>query len=258
MTKSYDKRFSLSILLWMRQDKPRQEGTDYWSGGHAQIIAASPGLLEYRQQHLSDREHSFWPEASGLEIHIPEDRRVDGIAEVTYETLLAPLGGRKQTAIAFEDEVNVFRRTLMHMGFPYTSRWYHTDTSSETQLRDVIYIRRKEKVSGGQFKDFVNNRLAGQLANVTGITEVRSQVYLPWNKATWNTPNVAHDNPKTGHLHASVIIGFANQSARQAFYNDSAPKLNETIVNYASAVHAYHIDKTLAFVENSQRCLLED
>ncbi len=59
MTKGYQQRFSLSILLWMRQDKARQEGMDYWSGGHAQIIAASPGLLEYRQQHLSETEHSF-------------------------------------------------------------------------------------------------------------------------------------------------------------------------------------------------------
>ena len=84
MTKGYQQRFSLSILLWMRQDKVRQAGMDYWSGGHAQIIAASPGLLEYRQQHLSETEHSFWPKATGLETAVPEDRRIDGIAEVTY------------------------------------------------------------------------------------------------------------------------------------------------------------------------------
>ncbi|MDE1689905.1 hypothetical protein [Streptococcus suis] len=35
MTKGYQQRFSLSILLWMRQDKTRQAGMDYWSGGHA-------------------------------------------------------------------------------------------------------------------------------------------------------------------------------------------------------------------------------
>ncbi|UXR75942.1 MULTISPECIES: hypothetical protein [unclassified Staphylococcus] len=116
MPKNYDKRFSLSILLWMRQDKARQEGMDYWRGGHAQIIAASPGLLEYRQQHLSETEHGFWPKIDDLETHIPEDRRIDGIAEVTYNKLLAPIGGRRQTALAFEDEINVFRRTLMHMG----------------------------------------------------------------------------------------------------------------------------------------------
>lgn len=253
MSKDFDKRFSLSILLWMRKDKPHQEGMDYWSGGHAQIIAASPGLLEYRQQHLSEKEHSFWPRTDGLETVIPEDRRIDGIAEVTYEKLLAPLGGRQQTALAFEDEVNVFRRTLMHMGFPHSSRWYHTESQTETSLRDVLYIRRKEDMNSSSFKNYVNDSLASQLAKVAGVTEVRSQVYLPWNEATWNTPNVAHDNPKEDHLHASIIIGFADQEARQDFYNNLAPRLNVELVNYASALHAYQIDKTLTFVQDGKR-----
>lgn len=253
MTSSFSKQFSVSILLWMRQDKPRQEGMAYWSGGHAQIIAASKGLLEYRQQHLSETEHSFWPKADGLQTIIPEDRRIDGIAEVTFDSLLSPLAGRKQTALAFEDEVNVFRRTLMHMGLPYSSRWYQTANSSETALRDVLYIRRKDSLSSGKFKEFVNESLASQLANVTGVTEVRSQVYLPWNEKTWDTPNVAHDNPKSEHLHASIIIGFANEAVRQAFYRDLAPSLNEELISYASALHAYQIDKTLTFVENGQR-----
>lgn len=254
MPKDFDKRFSLSILLWMRQDKIRQEGMDYWRGGHAQIIASSPGLLEYRQQHLSEKEHSFWPKVEGIETEIPEDRRIDGIAEVTYDKLLAPLGGRRQTALAFEDEVNVFRRTLMHMGMPYSSRWYHTSNrQTETKMRDVFYIRRKEGVSSSQFKKFVNDSLARQMTKATRVTEVRSQVYLPWNKATWNTPNVAHDNPKKDHLHASIIIGFSDEEARQEFYKHQAPELNKTLINYASALHAYRIDQTLPFVLNGKR-----
>ncbi|HEM5315055.1 TPA: hypothetical protein U1374_001250 [Streptococcus suis] len=253
MTKGYQQRFSLSILLWMRQDKTRQAGMDYWSGGHAQIIAASPGLLEYRQQHLSKSEHSFWPKVTGLETAIPEDRRIDGIAEVTYQKLLAPIGGRRQTALAFEDEVNVFRRTLMHMGFPYSSRWYHINTQAQTQLRDVLYFRRKDGVKSGSFNKFVQDGLASQLATISGVTEVRTQVYLPWNKATWNTPNVAHDNPKEDHLHASIILGFADQAARESFYANLAPQLNAEEVQYSSAVHAYHIEKTLPFVLDGKR-----
>lgn len=253
MSNKYNKRFSLSILLWMRKDKPRQEGMNYWSGGHAQIIAASPGLLEYRQQHLSESEHSFWPQAEGLETSIPEDRRVDGIAEVTYQTLFAPLGGTKQTGLAFKDEINVFRRTLMHMGFPFSSRWYYTENPTETQLRDVIFFRRKEGVGSGEFKKFINDVLADQLSTIPGITELRTQVYLPWNKLTWNTPNVSHDNPKEEHLHASIMLGFKDEAARNDFYANVAPKFNDKITAYASAVHAYHMDKTLPYVLDGKR-----
>ena len=86
-----------------------------------------------------------------------------------------------------------------------------------------------------------------------GITEIRSQVYLPWNKATWNTPNVAHDNPKEDHLHASIMIGFEDQATRENFYTNIAPHLNAELVKYASALHAYHIDITLPFVLDGKR-----
>ncbi|MTB63906.1 hypothetical protein GGG87_02680 [Streptococcus sp. zg-86] len=256
MTKEYDKKFSVSILLWMREDKPRQEGMDYWSGPHSQIIAASPGLSEYRQQHLSETQHSFWPGTAGLETSISPDRRIDGIAEVTFDNLLSPVVGRHQTALAFKDEVNVFRRTLMHMGFPFSSRWFKTAEQSGSQLRDVLYIRRKEGVSSASFKKFINDSFAPEISKVAGVTETRSQVYMPWNKATWDTPNVAHDNPKAEHLHASVIIGFRNQEAREEFYKTIAPKLNHQLISHASAVHAYQIDQTLTYVENGQKTSL--
>jgi urease subunit gamma/beta len=48
------KHFTSSILLWMRTDQPRQKGMDHWKGPHSGIIAASPGLQEYRQIHLAE------------------------------------------------------------------------------------------------------------------------------------------------------------------------------------------------------------
>ena len=108
---SAEKHFSSSILLWMRHDKPRQEGTDYWKGPHSQIIAATPGLEEYRQIHLEEVNPGRWPAIAGIETAIPVDRKVDGVAEVTFHSALSPLLGRKQTQMAFADEVNVFART---------------------------------------------------------------------------------------------------------------------------------------------------
>lgn len=117
------KHFTSSILLWMRNDKPRQNGMERWQGPHSGIIAATPGLNEYRQIHLAEHNPGRWPATAGIETAIPAERKIDGIAEVTFENALAPLVGRKQTALAFEDEVNIFRRTLLHAGPPGTSRW---------------------------------------------------------------------------------------------------------------------------------------
>ena len=118
------KHFSSSILLWMRTDQPRQTGMDHWKGPHSGIIAATPGLEEYRQIHLAEANPGLWPTTEGVETQIPADRKVDGIAEVTFRSALSPLKGRMQTQLAFKDEINVFRRTLLYAGAPGTSRWY--------------------------------------------------------------------------------------------------------------------------------------
>ena len=118
------KPFVSSIPLWMRTDQPRQQGMDYWKGPHSKIISATPGMEEYRQIHLAENNPALWPAISGVETVIPAERRIDGVAEVTFTSVLSPLRGRKQTSLAYKDEANVFRRTLLYAGPPYSARWY--------------------------------------------------------------------------------------------------------------------------------------
>jgi hypothetical protein len=94
------KHFSCSILLWIRNDQPRQTGMDYWKGPHSGIIANTPGQHEYRQIHLAEHNPGRWPATAGVETVIPADRKIDGMAEVTFENALSPPAGRKQTALA--------------------------------------------------------------------------------------------------------------------------------------------------------------
>lgn len=249
----FQKIFSVSILLWMKSDRPRNEGMDYWKGPHAKIIASSPQLLEYRQLHLSETEHGFWPSADGVKTGISEDRRPDGIAEVSYQKTSSPLRGTAQTSLAFKDEVNIFRRTLMHMGMPWSSRWYRLDNPRATALRDVVFFQRRPGVSGRDFRRVLGGEFAAGVRASQGLTEFRSQVYLPWHRLSWNTPNVAHDNPRENRLHASCILGFESREARERFYAQEAPKLNGILASRVSGVLAQRIDQTLVFAADGVR-----
>ncbi len=147
------KHFTSSILLWMRTDQPRQKGMDHWKGPHSGIIAVSPGLEEYRQIHLAEANPGCWPSTTGVETRIPADRKVDGVAEVTFRSALSPLRGRQQTRLAFTDEVNVFRRTLLYAGAPGSSRWYEVAGPGElVGARAVVYLRRRDGVGGREFR----------------------------------------------------------------------------------------------------------
>ena len=83
-----EKYLSSSILLWVRTDKPRQKSMDRWKGPHSQIISANPGLYEYRQIHFAETNTGLWNAIDGVETAIPQDRKIDGVADVTLKNLL--------------------------------------------------------------------------------------------------------------------------------------------------------------------------
>src|SRR6266550_1071967 len=213
------KRLSTSILLWMRTDQPRQTGMDHWKGPHSKIISATPGLEEYRQIHLAEVNPGLWPATPGVETDIPVERKIDGVAELTFRSALSPLLGRKQTQLAFKDEINVFRRTLLYAGLPNWSRWYDVAKPGEKPgARALIYLRRKDRVGTGEFRELINKELVPALVRTGVLKELRTQSFLPWYKKLWNTPNVAHDNPADQRFHASLILGFADTNALRAFF----------------------------------------
>ena len=246
------KHLTSSILLWVRTDQPRQTGMDHWKGPHSGIISATPGLEEYRQIHLAEHNPGRWPAIEGVQTAIPADRKIDGVAEVTFQSALAPLKGRKQTKLAYADEINVFRRTLLYAGPPNSSRWYDVaDPGQPVGARVLVYLRRRDGVGAGAFRKFVNEQLAPALAGTGVLTELRTQTFLPWTKKLWDTPNVAHDNPHDQHFHASLSLGFTDTAARDAFFTGNAVQdLSDRLAPQVSAIHAYDVTAALTYVKN--------
>ena len=246
------KPFASSILLWMRTDQPRQQGMDHWKGPHSKIISATPGFEEYRQIHLAENNPGLWPAISGVETVIPAERRIDGVAEVTFASLLSPLRGRKQTRLAYKDEVNVFRRTLLYAGPPYSARWYDVAGPGEKAgARSLIYLRRRDGVKTSAFRTFLREELLPALIKTGALRELRTQVFLPWIERLWDTPNVAHDNPTDQRFHASLILGFTDTNALQAFFDSGEiATLSGKLPKFVSAVHAYEVTEALTYVKD--------
>jgi hypothetical protein len=248
------KHFTSSILLWVRTDQPRQTGMDYWKGPHSGIISATPGLQEYRQIHLAEHNPGRWPVTDAVQTSIPIDRKIDGVAEVTFQSALSPLQGRKQTKLAYQDEINVFRRTLLYIGPPNSSRWYDVARPNETVgARALVYLRRRDRVGAGEFRKFINKQLAPTLASSGALKELRTQTFLPWIEKLWDTPNVAHDNPDDQRFHASLILGFTDTAPRDAFFTgDAVAKLSTQLTPLTSAIHAYDVTAALTYVKNGE------
>jgi hypothetical protein len=115
----------------------------------------------------------------------------------------------------------------------------------------LIYLRRRGGVSAGAFRNFVNSDFAPALAATAPLRELRTQTFLPWLKALWNTPNVAHDNPADQRFHASVMLGFVDAAAQAAFFETlKRGSLSSELARLASAAHAYQVSDALTFVRD--------
>jgi hypothetical protein len=223
---------------------------DHWKGPHSKIISATPGMEEYRQIHLAETNPGLWPAISGVETVIPAERKIDGVAEVIFTSVLSPLRGRKQTRLAYKDEVNVFRRTLLYAGPPYSARWYDMAGPAEkVGARSLTYLRRREGVKTGAFRTFLKDELVPALLKTGAPRELRTQVFLPWIQRLWDTPNVAHDNPTDQRFHASLILGFTDTDALRAFFGSAEiATLSGKLPEFVSAVHAYEVTEALTYV----------
>lgn len=245
---------SSSILLWMRTDKPRQAGMDRWKGPHAKIIAATKGLEEYRQLHLAENNPGLWPTINGVETTIPTGRKIDGVADVTFKSIFSPGEGKKQTRLAYKDEINLFKRTILYAALGSSSRWYDlAQPKANSDAGSIVFLRMKDGVNEADFKAFINDELAPSLANMHVLSELRSKAYLPWKEKQWNTPNVLHDNPKEVQFQGSLMLGFASKKEMDAFFkSDGVRKLADRLAVFCSAVHAYELTEAITFVENGK------
>jgi hypothetical protein len=206
-----------------------------------QAHLSQPGLDEYRQTHLAETNAGLWPATRDVETEIPAARKIDGVAQVTFQSVFSVLAGRKQNKLAFKDEIHMFRRTLLYLGLPNWSRWYDLAGRSEKiGARVLVYLKRREGIGAGAFRKFINDDLAPALGGIGDLKELRTETFLPWNKGLWNTPDVAHDNPADQRFQASMMLGFTDADEQAAFFKShKVVSLSTEVARFASAVHAY-------------------
>ena len=247
-----EKTFACMTLLFMRQDRDRSEGMAHWRGAHAQLVARAPGRREYRQHHFAPDGGGWWPAPTSVETEPPSDRRVDGIPEVTFTSVLSALRGRVHKRLIQADEANAFRRTLMYLTSPGGSRWWRNTASVEK--RAVVLLRRSPQTSAKEFAAFLDS-LGERLAAQTELLEVRTLAFAPWKRATWDTPGVDHENPTDQQFHGALVLGGASLDAIRGAVGTAVKGLEQSQAQHLVAAHAYDVELTLIYRDEDRPTL---
>ena len=77
---------------------------------------------------------------------------------------------------------------LLYAGPPGSSRWYDVAPDQRTASRALVYQRRREGVGTVQFHKFLKKTLGPALVAAGQLTELRTQVFLPWSEKLWDVP----------------------------------------------------------------------
>jgi hypothetical protein len=242
-------------LQWLRADLPREHCLAYWRGPHARLVAEVGHIDEYRQHHFSPEDHGFWVVPPGVGTTIPADWRIDGMPEVAFAGALAPIRalGPRVWAV-YQDESKFIDRILPNLTGPGGGRWFRSGHQEEVGARAVVLIRRRPDVGFREFRSFVHQVLGDALDRAPGTAELRTHSFLPYTKAVWWTPGVAHDNPPHRRYHAAIVLGAADRGALEAIL--SSPEVTATQDAQAAsclALHAYAADHTYAFVRDGRK-----
>ena len=241
------------VLLWMRSDRARQDGMEYWRGPHSQLVARSPGFREYRQHHFDAAAPGLWPSVDGVETEIPDERRIDGTPEVTLDGPIGALKALKPNKLVQQDEANVFGRTILHATALNAGRWFTCLTPAVTGARTVVLLRQQPGSEKAAFAALLNKDLGPTLAALPGVTEVRTYPFSPHKASSWNTPGVAHDYPDEQQFHGSLVIGATDHGALEAALRAAqVTALSETISKACSALHAYVVTATYTNTQNGR------
>ena len=85
---------------------------------------------------------------------------------------------RDRNRLAYADEVNIFKRTLLYAAFPNNSKWYHVaEPNTKIGVNTMVFFSIKEGVKESDFKKFIMGELTPALANMGVLKELRSKVY---------------------------------------------------------------------------------
>ncbi len=249
------KTMSSSVFLWMRDDLPREQTFDYWRGPHSQLVARNDSFEEYRQHHFLEDEAGFWPNINGVCTQLPANRKIDGMPEVTFKSAITLLNPFNSNKAVLQDEKNVFKRTILHATGPTWGRWYKSGYGEDNRFRVVVLLRRSPRVSSKVFRHFVNDQLGPALASQKDLTELRSQVFMPWTKAMWNSPDVLHDYPVADQYHASLVLAGPNRKVVQVALDQVNQALAEPIAKRCAGIHAYVVKASYVYRKDGRPTL---
>ncbi len=249
----------LSITpLTRRRGLSQKQFNDYWKDIHGPVCSRLPYLGMYIQHHLKGVNPDFLPFMWDTHQAVLPKNNWDGFAEIGFFSKKELEKWLPTTTILFDDEQNVFDKTVAHYcqgsSFTLKDRSDSINTNG-TDGRQFIYlfIRKREAIAQAEAVSYLTDHFLPIFTSSSQVSRIRYHTLQEHDNSQPNppAPNVEHFMAKENQHQFVVELAFESKLSMMQFFQQKHFKdLMPTISDYFEAIHPFESDGRYTMVYN--------
>jgi hypothetical protein len=234
---------TLVMPLQARAGLTRADFYDYWLNAHVTMPARFPGISSI-YLHTVSFEDSIWPRLPGVSHQPPAEDDFWGVPEATFVTMEGLAEFQAASKVQMDDGINFLQELI-----GYSSIAENTATVSDRTglpapdghdglVRHLLFLRRRDGVTTGDFRRFVAGTLAPAWAASEEVLKLRRHLFEEV-EVSLDHPGVRMSRPLDRQYQAALEVVLADEASLDRFA--TSPAWTERVAGvtaHCSAVHA--------------------
>ena len=224
----------------------------YWRDAHVQIASRLPGIHSLWINWLDYDGGQIWPAVPGVESHLPEEDRFDGVPEPTFLTAadLDRFGGAM--APLMDDEANIFEETIGYRSLGENSRTFvdrladPAPNGDEDVLRLLVFAQARDRGAIADFRALMVDQFGPVLSADPRVLKLRTHLFEPYENADvfLDARGLSHSKAPEKQYQGCFEIVFADPLELARFVRDDAwASLAAELRRHVRGLHAFQVTR---------------
>jgi hypothetical protein len=241
---------TLVIPLRAKDGMPLPDFYEYWLNAHVTMPARFPGISSI-WLHVVSFDRQLWPRTPGVSYRPEPAGEFHGVPEATFPTMADLEIFQASSQLQMEDGINFLQEMIAYRSLGGNSATIvdklgaGAPDGSDSLLRHLVFLRRRDDVPVNAFRSFVTGTLAPGYARSAEVLKLRRHLFEEV-EVTLDHPGVIMSKPLGLQYQAALEVVVADEDALARFA--ASPAWTQTTAGLAAhctAVHAARVERCI-------------
>ena len=248
---------TLVMPLKARADMTRHDFYEYWLNAHVTMPARFPGIhsiflhcVSFDDGGGGTNNQASWPRLPGVSHRPPPEDEFEGVPEATFVTMEGLAEFQAASKVQMDDGINFLQELIAYASIAgnTTTVSDHTETPApdghDSFIRHLLFLRRRDEIPVEQFRSFVADTLAPNIAASPDVLKVRRHLFEEV-ETTLDHPGVRMSRPLNRQYQAGLEVVIEDQAALDRFRKSAWEQLAGQVTTNCEAVHAARVSRCI-------------